>query len=39
MSPSGACLDNAAAPKAVADDAADMLVPFVFLFWWATGDT
>jgi uncharacterized protein (TIGR03083 family) len=27
------------APHAIAGDAADLLVPFVFLFWWATADT
>jgi uncharacterized protein (TIGR03083 family) len=26
-------------PNAIADDAADLLVPFVFLLWWATADT
>jgi uncharacterized protein (TIGR03083 family) len=26
-------------PHAIAGDAADLLVPFVFLFWWATADT
>ena len=27
------------APHAIAGDAADLLVPFVFLLWWATADT
>jgi uncharacterized protein (TIGR03083 family) len=27
------------APHALAGDAADLLVPFVFLLWWATADT
>jgi hypothetical protein len=27
------------APDAIAGDAADLLVPFVFLLWWATADT
>ncbi len=27
------------APHVVAGDAADLLVPFVFLLWWATADT
>jgi uncharacterized protein (TIGR03083 family) len=26
-------------PHAISGDAADLLVPFVFLFWWATADT
>jgi len=26
-------------PHAIAGDAADLLVPFVFLLWWATADT
>jgi uncharacterized protein (TIGR03083 family) len=26
-------------PQAIAGDAADLLVPFVFLVWWATADT
>ena len=39
MSQSGACLDNAAAPHAIAGDAADLFVPFVFFLWWATADT
>jgi uncharacterized protein (TIGR03083 family) len=26
-------------PNVIADDAADLLVPFVFLLWWATADT
>jgi uncharacterized protein (TIGR03083 family) len=27
------------APHAIAGDAADLLVPFVYLLWWATADT
>ena len=27
------------APHAIAGDAADLMVPFVFLLWWATADT
>ena len=27
------------APHAIAGDAADLLIPFVFLLWWATADT
>ena len=27
------------APQVIAGDAADLLVPFVFLLWWATADT
>jgi uncharacterized protein (TIGR03083 family) len=27
------------APHAITSDAADLLVPFVFLLWWATADT
>jgi hypothetical protein len=26
-------------PHTIAGDAADLLVPFVFLLWWATADT